>query len=180
MPYQSIVKKSPKNQIFRTQIFTIKIFANLAQFQPTQATQRNRRRAAANQAKIGLSLILGRRGCRASGLILKKLVFFENVAEKERELWEIAARCQIFTKKILGVLGGPKPNFGIRAQKKFPRKNFQKKFPAIFSRSQLLRKFVISKNLWYNIRGIYFGWRALFKFLPLKMNIHFFLNKYSF
>lgn len=55
----------------------------------------------------------------------------------------------------------------ISGKKKFlglaPRKNFHEKFPEKISSSSFfcfqLRKFVISKNLWYNIRGIYFGWR---------------------
>ena len=132
MPYQSIVKKSPKNQIFRTQIFTIKIFANLAQFQPTQATQRNRERAGALQTKIGQSLISGK-----------------------KKFWDARPE-EISTKK-------------------FPEKISSNSF----SRSQLPRKFAISQNLWYNIRGIYFGWRAypnsyLQKriFIQKKMNIY--------
>ena len=135
MPYQSIVKKSPKNQIFRTQIFTIKIFANLAQFQPTQATQRNRRRAAANQAKIGLSLILGRRGCRASGLILKKLVFFrmqprkkENFGKLLRDVKFSRRKFQEFQVALNLILGfAPRKNF----HEKISKKNFQQFSPAL-------------------------------------------------
>lgn len=65
--------------------------------------------------------------------------FFQNVAERERELWEIAARCQIFTKKILGLSLSPTPNFRIRTQKKFPRKNFQKKFTATLPCSNAMK-----------------------------------------
>ena len=124
MPYQSIIKNLLRNQIFRTQIFTIKIFANLAQFQSTQATQRNRGRAGALQTKIYQCLISG------------KKKFWDSRLEK------------ISTKK------------------------FPEKISSNFLPLPALRKFAISKNLWYNIRGIYFGWRILFKFLPPKMNIY--------
>lgn len=170
------MQNSLRNQNFRTQIFSIKIFANFPQFQPTQTTQKDRRRAGALQTKIGECLVPEKEAAAPDDQISSLKFFSKCSRERERTLGNVCVMSSFH-----------RGNFRKKFQDKISQHLFQdprlekistKKFPEKISTNscfQPLRKFAIFQNLWYNIRGICFGWRGssnLSKILPLKMNIY--------